>query len=76
MGTVVEMDSKGRILLPKELRKNIKNRRFEVVSGTGVIKLIPLPDIESLRGKYRKLIKYDWNELENRAEKFVSAGKR
>ncbi len=76
MSTVVEMDEKGRILLPREMRKNIRSRRFEVSSEKDVIKLVPLPDVESLRGKYRKLIKYDWNELEERAERFVAIGKR
>lgn len=76
MGIVVEMDKRGRVLLPRELRKTLTNRRFEIVSEKGSIRLIPLPDVESLRGKYRDLIRSDWEELEERVEKFVTSGKR
>jgi DNA-binding transcriptional regulator/RsmH inhibitor MraZ len=74
--TVVELDRKGRALLPASVRKKIASRRFEVKVLKGRIEFIPLEGVESLRGKYAARVKSSWPELEEKAEMFVSQRKR
>jgi AbrB family looped-hinge helix DNA binding protein len=74
--TVVELDRKGRALLPASLRKKLGTRRFEVRLVDGRIELVPLQSLKSLKGKYRSRLKTPWPELEEKAEKFVTANKR
>lgn len=74
--TLVELDKKGRILLPAEIRRNFKTRRFALRVDGERIELLPLPDLGSLRGKYRDAIKSCWKELEERAERLVVEGRR
>ncbi len=74
--SVVQTDKKGRLLLPSEIRKKVKARRFKVAIKKNTIELQPLPDLRVLKGKYRSLIKNEWEELEERAQKLVSEGKR
>jgi len=74
--TVVELDGKGRILIPAETRKAIKSRRFELRVEEGHIELLPMPDPRHLKGKYKNCIDSSWEELEEKAERFVAAGKR
>jgi DNA-binding transcriptional regulator/RsmH inhibitor MraZ len=74
--SVVQTDGKGRIRLPLEVRKRVGARRFNVVVKQGVIELQPLPDVKGLKGKYRNLIKNEWEELEEKAEKLVAKGRR
>ena len=74
--TVVELDEKGRALLPASLRKKLGARRFEVKLVEGRIELVPLQDLKALKGKYRNRLKTPWTKLEEKAEKFVRDGKR
>ncbi len=74
--TVVELDEKGRALLPVSLRKKLGARRFEVKLVEGRVELIPLQDLKTLRGKYRNRLRTPWSKLEEKAEKFVRDGKR
>lgn len=74
--TVVELDRKGRALLPASVRKRVTSRRFEIKVSKGRIELIPIEGVESLRGKYASQLKSSWQELEEKAEKFVSQRKR
>jgi bifunctional DNA-binding transcriptional regulator/antitoxin component of YhaV-PrlF toxin-antitoxin module len=73
---VVELDEKGRVLLPASLRKKLRARRFEVRLVQGRIELVPIQDLKALKGKYRDRIKTSWPRLEEQAEKFVKNGRR
>lgn len=74
--TVVELDDKGRALLPASLRKKLGARRFEVKLIDGRVELLPLQNMKALKGKYKDRIKTPWSQLEEKAEKFVREGKR
>jgi len=74
--TVVELDRKGRALLPASVRKKVASRRFEVRVSKGRIEFIPLEDVRSLKGKYATSVKSSWRELEEKAESFVNQRKR
>lgn len=74
--TVVELDEKGRALLPASLRKKLGARRFEVKLIDGRVELLPLQNMKTLKGKYKDRIKTPWSQLEEKAEKFVREGKR
>jgi DNA-binding transcriptional regulator/RsmH inhibitor MraZ len=76
MTAIVEADSKGRVLIPAEMRKQLQSNRFVVTKRGRRLELEPLPKAEELRGKYRKLIKADWEELEEQGEEFVSKQRR
>jgi len=74
--TVVELDEKGRLLLPASLRRKLAARRFEVGLVAGRVELAPIQDLKALKGKYRDRIKGPWARLEEKAEKLVREGKR
>jgi len=74
--TVVELDDKGRLLLPASLRRKLGARRFEVGLVAGRVELAPIQDVKALKGKYRNRIKGPWVKLEEMAEKLVREGKR
>jgi DNA-binding transcriptional regulator/RsmH inhibitor MraZ len=74
--TVIELDKKGRALLPAAIRKKLNARRFEARLVGGHIELIPLEDLKSLRGKYKSVLRTPWNKLEEMSEKFVREGRR
>jgi DNA-binding transcriptional regulator/RsmH inhibitor MraZ len=74
--TVVELDRKGRALLPASVRKKVASRRFEVKVLKARIELVPLEDVKSLKGKYAARVKSSWQELEEKAEMFVTQRKR
>ena len=76
LSAVVESDEKGRILLPIEMRRKLKSRRFKVTAKGDFLELHPLVGIEELRGKYRGLIHSEWEDLEDKAEEMVSHGAR
>jgi hypothetical protein len=58
------------------MRRELQSNRFKVTEKGGRLELEPLPRARDLRGKYRKLIKTDWEELEERGEEFVSKQRR
>jgi bifunctional DNA-binding transcriptional regulator/antitoxin component of YhaV-PrlF toxin-antitoxin module len=72
MSAIVELDEKGRVLIPAEIRNKIRSRRFKVSTRGKVVELEPLPSLDQLRGKYRDLIKEGWEELEEAGEEFVT----
>jgi bifunctional DNA-binding transcriptional regulator/antitoxin component of YhaV-PrlF toxin-antitoxin module len=76
MSAVVEADEKGRILLPIEMRRKFGTRRFKVSAKDDHLELEPLATVEELKGKYRSVIKSEWEELEEKAEHLVSQGRR
>ena len=53
MEVVVEMDVKGRIVIPSTLRKGLPSKRMVLRRVNDHLELIPLPDPKSLKGKYR-----------------------
>jgi len=76
MSVVAETDKKGRILLPAEMRRRMGTKRFKVVAVENHLELHPLPTLESVKGKYKGVIKTEWEELEEKAEDFVAKGNR
>ena len=73
---MVEADSKGRVLLPIEVRRKFRAKRFKVTAKEESIELRPVVGVEELKGKYRDLIGAEWEELEEKGEEFVAAGRR
>ena len=76
MSAVVEADVKGRILLPIEVRRKFKAKRYRLTTKEDRLELQPLVNLEELKGKYRNTIRTEWDELEERGEDLVSTGKR
>lgn len=76
MSAVVQADEKGRILLPAAMRRKMGSKRFKVMAVEDHLELHPLPSVQSLKGKYKGIIKSEWEELEEKAEELVSKGKR
>ena len=76
MSVVVEADEKGRILIPAEMRRRAGSRRFKVVAVEDHLELHPLPSAQSVKGKYKGIIKREWEELEEKAEEFVTKRRR
>jgi len=74
--TVVELDEKGRALLPAPMRRKLGVRRFEVKLVGDRIELLPVQDFRRLKGKYRNRLRTPWAKLEEKAEKFVRNNKR
>jgi len=74
--TVVELDDKGRLLLPASLRKKLGARRFEAGLVAGRLELVPIQDVKALKGKYGDRIREPWVKLEEMAEGLVREGKR
>jgi bifunctional DNA-binding transcriptional regulator/antitoxin component of YhaV-PrlF toxin-antitoxin module len=72
MSTIVELDAKGRVLIPAEIRRKVKSKRFRVRTNGNVVELEPLEVVEALRGKFRHIIKHDREELEEMGEEFVA----
>jgi AbrB family looped-hinge helix DNA binding protein len=52
----VEIDTKGRVLIPSSVRRKIGSKRFEIRLEDNTIVLEGLPDPESVRGKYKGLL--------------------
>jgi len=72
----VEMDRKGRLLVPAKVRRKLKSRRFTVKVQEGTLIFEPLPEPEAVRGKYRGLLKVSQEEMEEMQERFLSEGRR
>ncbi|MDE1854307.1 MAG: hypothetical protein KGI38_11260 [Thaumarchaeota archaeon] len=71
MSAIVELDEKGRVLIPAEIRHKIRSRRFKVSTRGDIVELEPLTRLEELKGKYRHRIKSDWEVLEEKSEDLV-----
>ena len=68
MSAIVEFDDKGRVLIPAEIRRKIRSRRFRVSMRGDVVELEPLATLEELKAKYRHRIKSEWDALEEKSE--------
>ena len=71
---VVSMDDRGRILIPKDIRRRVKTKLFTVeLTSDGSILLKPIAnEVLELAGKFRGLLKYrDVEELEEKQEEYV-----
>ncbi|MDG7012468.1 MAG: hypothetical protein JRN17_05200 [Nitrososphaerota archaeon] len=71
MSAVVELDEKGRVLIPAEIRHKLTSRRLKVSMRGDVVELEPLPGLKELKGKYRHRIRSDWEALEEMSEDLV-----
>ena len=69
MSHVVEYDKQGRMVIPKEIREKLKTNRFLVEFFEGEIRLVPIPPVDSLRGKYR--LEKSIEEIEEDQEKYL-----
>jgi len=76
MGVVVEADEKGRILIPAEIRRRAGTRRFAVTVVGEHIELHAVLSARSVKGKYKDIIKGEWEELEEKAEELVTKQRR
>ncbi len=70
---IVEMDDRGRILIPKKVRRSVKSTRFLLTLSSDRIELIPLDDP---REAFRKLkgsrkLPLDWREAKEIAERLA-----
>ncbi len=68
---VVEIDEKGRLLIPPSLRRELKSRRFTVSVKGGRLVMEPVKPPDAVRGKYKGLLKVGIEELEEAQERFV-----
>ncbi|KXB02463.1 hypothetical protein AKJ44_00290 [candidate division MSBL1 archaeon SCGC-AAA261F17] len=76
MRETVTLDSRGRLLLPAEIRRELGTQRFILKKKGGKLELEPLPAPESVKSKHKKLIKVSLEELEETQEKFIREGRR
>jgi len=76
VGAVVELDEKGRILIPSAIRKAVKSRRFELKVKEDRIEMVALPDVKDIKGSCKGIVKSSWVELEEKTERFVTEGRR
>ena len=75
---VVSMDDRGRVLIPKDIRRRVKARLFTVeLMSDGSIVLKPVTsEVLELAGKFKDLLKYrSMEELEERQEEYVRSGR-
>ena len=73
-GLIVSMDDRGRVLIPKDIRRKIRARFFTVeLMDDGSIVLRPIAnDVLKLAGKFKDLIKYrNIEELEEKQEEYI-----
>ena len=76
MGRTVELDKRGRLLLPAEIRNRIGSKRFLLKEAEGKIELEPLPSPKKVKGKYQGLLDKSMEDLEEDQEKLVKRGDR
>lgn len=76
MSIVVEADERGRILIPSEIRRKFKTRRYKITPKRDHLELEPLADVDELYLNFASKIKTDWETLEEKGEQFVSKGRR
>ncbi|MCD6483670.1 MAG: AbrB/MazE/SpoVT family DNA-binding domain-containing protein [Candidatus Odinarchaeota archaeon] len=68
--SIVSLDSRGRITIPKEIRSKLKSKKFLIVLDGKNIVLIPVPELNDLKGSLK--IPWTIEELEEAGEKFVT----
>ncbi len=47
---IVEMDAKGRLAIPKRVRKRIKTKRFVILIGDKFVRIVPKVSLRALAG--------------------------
>ena len=67
----IEMDTKGRVLIPAKIRHGLRARRFRAKLVQSKIVLEPVGTAESVKGKYEGLLKISREHLEEQQEKFL-----
>ncbi len=70
----VEIDEKGRVYIPASVRQELKARRFKLSLDKGRILMEPVQAAETVRGKYKGLLKVSMEELEEAQEGFLAKG--
>lgn len=65
----VALDDRGRLTLPSEIRKKIQSRKFIVYYEENIIKLVPIPEPEEVKGSIN--IPWTIEELEEAGEEYV-----
>jgi len=73
---MVEMDSKGRVRTPANVRRVVKARGFTPSLDEGRIMLEPVKSPAPVREKYKGLLKVTMEKLEQAQERMVTAGRR
>ena len=63
-------------MLPSEIREEFGTRRFVLNKMDGRLELEPIPEAESVKGKYRGLIKKEISKVEEDQERLLREGKR
>jgi len=72
----VEIDEKGRVHIPANVRREVKARRFTLSLEAGKILMEPVKSPALVKGKYKGLLKVTMEELEQAQERLVTAGRR
>ena len=72
----VEVDDKGRVHIPADVRRELKASRFKLSLWKGRILMEPVQSPEMVRGKYKGLVKVSLESLEEAQERLVTRGKR
>lgn len=74
----VELDRKGRVIIPSQVRKKVRARRFELsVVGDSKIVMESLQSPEMVRGKYKGLFKgKSIAQVEEDQERFIRLHRR
>ena len=65
----VALDDRGRLTLPSEIRKKIQSRKFIAYYEENIIKLVPIPEPEKVKGSIN--IPWTIEELEEAGEEYV-----
>jgi len=65
----VTIDDRGRLTLPIEIRERVQSRKFIAYYEEDVIKLVPIPDPEDVKGSID--IPWTIEELEEAGEDYV-----
>ena len=63
-------------MIPSELRRKFKTRRYKISAKKNRLELEPLEDVDALYLSFADKIKSDWETLEEKGEEFVSRGRR
>jgi len=78
-GLVVSMDDRGRILIPKDIRRKVRTKLFTLeLMDDGTIVLKPVAcEVLGLASRFKGLLKYgSLEELEEKQEEFVRKERR
>jgi len=69
MSISVELDKKGRFVLPKDFREKLMTNKLLLVDAGDHVDILPIPDLKTLKGKYK--LKHTIEETEELQEKIV-----